>query len=114
MKVTGRAKVGDRDTYTVLVHEPGGKSDIFYMDEQTGQRIAVDSEETDETGKVVKASIFLEDFRTVDGIQMPFRLRITSPAINLVINFQEVHHNVPINDSIFTLPSSDTPATATP
>src|SRR6476660_2898529 len=44
MKVTGRAKVGDRDTYTVLAHEPGGKADIFYFDAQTGQRIAVDSE----------------------------------------------------------------------
>jgi len=84
------------------------------MDAQTGQRIAIDSEEIDETGKVVKASIFLEDFRAIDGIEVPFRLRITSPAINLVINLQEVHHNIPVNDSIFALPSSDTPATATP
>src|SRR5712664_2997123 len=113
MKVTGRAKVGDRDTYTVLAHEPGGKTDTFYFDAQTGQRIAVDSEGPDESGKVVKANIFLEDFRPIDGIQMPFRIRIESPAANLVITLQEVHHNVPIEDSIFAMPSSEPAATAT-
>jgi len=113
MKVTGRAKVGDRDSYTVLAHEPGGKTDTFYFDAQTGQRIAVDSEGPDESGKVVKANIFLEDFRPIDGIQMPFRIRIESPAANLVITLQEVHHNVPIEDSIFAMPSSEPAATAT-
>jgi hypothetical protein len=111
MKVTGRAKVGDRDTYTVLAHEPGGKADTFYFDAQTGQRIAVDSEGPDESGNVVKANIFLEDFRAIDGIQMPFRIRIESPAANLVITLQEVHHNVPIEDSIFAMPASQPPAT---
>jgi len=113
MQVTGRAKVGDRDTYTVLAHEPGGKTDTFYFDAQTGQRIAVDSEGPDESGKVVKAGIFLEDFRPIDGIQIPFRIRIESLAVNLVIRLQEVHHNVPIEDSIFAMPSSAPSATAT-
>jgi hypothetical protein len=113
MKVTGRAKVGDRDTYTVLAHEPGGKTDTFYFDTQTGQRIAVDSEGPDESGKVVKANIFLEDFRAIDGIQMPFRIRIESPAASLVITLQEVHHNVPIEDSIFAMPSGEPSAAAT-
>ena len=36
MKVTGRAKVGDRDTYTVLAHEPGGKTDTFYFVRRRG------------------------------------------------------------------------------
>jgi hypothetical protein len=113
MKVTGRAKVGDRDTYTVLAHEPGGKTDTFYFDAETGQRIAVDSEGPDEGGKVVKANIFLEDFRAIDGIHMPFRIRIESSAVNLVITLQEVHHNVPIEDSIFAMPPSEPAATAT-
>ena len=113
MKVTGRAKVGDRDTYTVLAHEPGGKTDTFYFDAQTGQRIAIDSEGPDESGKMAKASIFIEDFRTVDGIQIPFRIRIESAAVNLVIKLQEVHHNVPIEDSIFAMPSGDAAAPAT-
>jgi len=35
MKVTGRARLGSR-YYTVLAHEPGGKTDTFYFDAQTG------------------------------------------------------------------------------
>ena len=111
MKVTGRAKVGDRDAYTVLTHRPGGKAVTFYFDAQTGLRIAEDSEGPDENGKVEKTKVVNEDFRAVGGIQIPFRIRITSPSVSLVINVQEVKHNVPVEDAIFAMPA-DTPAVA--
>jgi hypothetical protein len=52
MKVTGRTKVGERDAYTVVTHQPGGKTVTMYMDAQTGLRIAEDSEGPNETGTV--------------------------------------------------------------
>ena len=112
MKVTGRTKVGDRDAYTVLTHEPGGKTVTFYFDAETGLRIAEDSEGPDESGNITKSSIFFEDYRAVGGIQTPYRIRVTSPAVSLVINVQEVNLNVPVNDSIFTMPASDAAAPA--
>lgn len=114
MKVTGRAKVGERDAYTVLTHEPGGKAITFYFDAETGLRIAEDAEGPDESGKVEKSSVFFEDYRTVGGIPFPHQIRITSPSVNLVIHVQEVNVNVPVNDSIFAMPSSDTAAPAKP
>lgn len=112
MKVTGRTKVGDRDAYTVLAHEPGGKAVTFYFDVETGLRIAEDSEEADESGKAVKSTVFFEDYGAVGGIQVAQRIRVTSSALNLVIRIQEVNLNVPVNDSVFAMPASDAAAPA--
>ncbi len=110
MKVTGRAKVGDRDAYTVLTHGPGGKTVTFYFDAQTWLRIAEDSEGPDENGKVEKTKVVNEDFRAVGGVQIPFRVRVTSPSIGFVITIQEVKHNVPVDDAIFAMPADGSPS----
>ena len=111
MKVTGRAKVGDRDAYTVVTKTPSGKTDTFYFDAETGIRIAEDTEGPNKEGTVEKTSILLEDYRAVNGIQLPFRIRITSPAFSLVINVQDVKHNVPMDDSMFAMPAENPPGT---
>jgi hypothetical protein len=112
MKVTGRAKVGDRDTYTVVTKTPSGKTDTFYFDAETGLRIAEDTEGPNKEGTVEKTSILFEDYRAVDGIQIPFRLRITAPAFSFVLNVQDVKHNVSMDDSMFAMPAANPPATA--
>lgn len=111
MKVTGRAKVGDRDAFTALAHKPRGKVVTFYFDPETGVRIAEDSEGPDESGKVEKSSEYFEDYRAVGGIRVPYRVRVTSPSINLVIRIQDVKLNVPVDDSMFAMPSENPPAT---
>jgi hypothetical protein len=107
MKVTGRTKVGDHDAYTVLTHEPGGKTVTFYFDADTGLRIAEDTEGPNESGAVEKVSVFFEDYSVVAGIQVAHRIRGASPSVSFVIQVQEVNPNVPVSDSIFTMPASD-------
>lgn len=111
MKVIGRAKVGDRDAFTALAHKPGGKAVTLYFDAETGVRIAEDSEGPDASGNVEKSSSYFEDYRTVGGIRVPYRVRVTSPSISLVIKIQEVKLNVPVDDAIFAMPAAIPPAT---
>jgi hypothetical protein len=110
MKVTGRTKVGERDAYTVVTHQPGGKTVTMYMDAQTGLRIAEDSEGQNESGTVEKASVFFEDYRTACGVQAPYRLRVATAAVSFVITLQDVQCNVPVDDTKFAMPSADGPA----
>ena len=116
MKVTGRTKVGDRDAYTVVAHEPGGRTLTLYLDAQTGLRIAEDSEGPDESGNAAKTSIFLEDYRAAGGIQVPYRIRVNTPAVNVVMKIQDVNLNTPVDDAIFAMPAATptTPASAPP
>lgn len=106
MKVTGRAKVGDRDAFTVLAHEPGGKALTMYMDAQTGMRIAEDVEGPDDTGTVVKTKLLFEDFRKAGEIQIPYRIRISAPTVTVVIQIEGVKLNETLDDSKFAAPAN--------
>lgn len=112
MKVVGRTKIAGQEAYAVLTHEPGNKKITFYFDAKTGLRIAEDSEGPEADGKIEKTTIVFEDYRAVDGIQIPFRSRLTSPSLSFVVNVQEVRHNVPMDDALFTMPSGDHGAVA--
>lgn len=107
LKVTGRAKVGDRDAYTAVAHEPGGKTLTMYLDAQTGLRIAEDSEGPDETGTVVKASVLVEDYRAEGGVQVAHRIRINASNVSVVIKIEDVKFNEPVDDAKFAMPAAN-------
>jgi len=113
MKVTGRAKVGDRGAYTALAHEPGEKTVTMYFDAQTGLRIAEDALGPDETGNVVKTNIFIEDYRSAGGIQVPYRIRIVTPTVSVTIKIDDVQLNATVGDAKFAMPAAS-PAAAPP
>lgn len=106
MKVTGRTKVGDRDAFTVLTHRPGGRSVTLYFDAQNGVRIAEDSEGPDENGKTQKISTFFEDYRTLGGVQMPYRVRGEAATFTFVIRIQQAQFNVPVENAMFAMPEA--------
>ncbi len=103
MKVTGRAKVGDHDAYTVLTHE-GRKTLTFYFDAQSGLRIAEDSEGPDDNGTVQKISLTFEDYQPVGGVQVPHKIRGTSPVITFEMHIQDAQVNVPVDEAKFAMP----------
>ena len=107
MKVTGRAKVGDRDAYTALTHQPVGKTVVMYLDAETGLRLGEDSEGLDPSGNVLKTSAVFEDYRTACGIQAAYRVRVTTPQFGFVLNIKEVRCNEPVDDSMFAMPAAD-------
>jgi len=111
MKVTGRAKVGDRDAFTVFTREPGGRAVTLYFDAQNGVRIAEDSEGPDENGKTQKISTFFEDYRTLGGVQVPYRVRGEAATFTFVIRIQEAQFNVPVENAMFAMPDATAPAT---
>jgi hypothetical protein len=108
LKVTGRTKVGERDAYTAVAHEPGGKTLTMYFDAQTGVRLAEDSEGPDESGTVVKANLLFEDYRAVGDIQQPRVIRIKAPNVSLTITIEDVKLNEPVDDAKFAMPANNT------
>ena len=107
LKVTGRTKVGDKDAYTAVAHEPGGKTLTMYMDAQTGLRIAEDSEGPDESGTVVKSNLLFDDYRADGDVQIPHRIRIKAPTVSLEIKIADVKFNAPVEDAKFAMPAAN-------
>ena len=109
MKVTGRTKLGERDAFTVLAHE-GRKTVTFYFDAQSGLRIGEDSEGPDENGTVQKIQLTFEDYQPVAGasVQIPRKIRGTSPVITFEMQIKDAQFNVPVDDAKFAMPPAGT------
>lgn len=100
LEVIGRAKLGDRDT-VVVETDPG---DRLYFDATTGLLVRQDLETDGPQGKT-QAFIEFSDYREVDGVKIPFSRKWSRSGFSFTQKFDEVKHNIEIEDSRFEKPS---------
>jgi hypothetical protein len=58
-----------------------------------------------EVGEVEQTTEF-SDYREVDGVKIPFGIRVTSALQNFSISVTKVEHNVKIDETLFSKPAS--------
>lgn len=104
MEVRGIEKVGTNDAYAVLATPAGGlPAETFYFDTKSGLLVRRDGTSISPEGRQ-EAKTFLEDYRDVDGVKMPFRSRAITSAVEIVIVVTEVKNNVAVEDARFAKP----------
>ena len=103
--VKGKDKVGDKEVYVVEATPVESSVETWYFDTQTGLILRQDMERESAQGKQSIQS-FLDDYREVDGIKIPFKLRQVTSAFTIDIKIEEVKHNVPIDDAKFNKPAA--------
>jgi zinc protease len=106
----GLEKVGGEDAYVLEAKPSAGSLERLYFNTKTGLLVRQDSEIETATGKT-KAQVYPEDYRTIDGIKVPFNMRIIAdvpnqPQTTVTIKFLEVKHNVPVDDAKFDKPGA--------
>jgi outer membrane lipoprotein-sorting protein len=101
LAVTAKTKVGGRDAYVVQATPAAGPAETWYFDVETG--LLVKFELASESGTAF--TMYLEDYREVDGIKLAYTARQETPNFALTIRITEVKHNVPIEDSRFAKPA---------
>lgn len=85
MTLKGKEEVGGAEAHVVEAMTRSGRRTTLYFDAQTGLLVRRDK-------------TYFEDFREVDGIKLPFRIRDDFA----VITYSEVKHNAAIEDARFT------------
>ena len=103
LEVKGIEKVGDKDTYVVVGTPEGLAPETFYFDTKSGLILRTDSTVVSPEGKLA-AKTFFEDFREIDGIKTPYKMRIVMPQFENVMILTEVKHGVIVEDSLFVKP----------
>lgn len=100
----GLAKVGGKDAWVLEATPKGGKADKLYFDKTTG--LLVREESVVETGVGEMAfQIDFSDYRDVDGVKVPFSVKIPQPPeMGFAIRVETVKHNVEMKDSEFSKP----------
>jgi hypothetical protein len=107
MTFRGAAKVGDRDAY-VLVNQPSPGVTVRYLfDRETG--LLLREQTLHETVlNDIPEQIDYEDYRDVDGVKLPFTVRVSNidTYYSSTRRFTEIKHNIAVDDSIFQMPAA--------
>ncbi|HKY04435.1 MAG TPA: hypothetical protein VJQ56_06080 [Blastocatellia bacterium] len=103
-KYLGKEKVSGRDTHVLELTPATGSPEKRYFDTETGLLSRIDVETDSPIGKIA-VQVYLEDYREVDGVKMPFTVRRTSSAGDFTMKYDEVKNNVPIDDAKFAKPA---------
>jgi serine/threonine protein kinase len=102
LNLSGKDKVDGHDAFIITATAADGAEEKMYFDVQTG--LLLRNDETRGAGQATTKTYF-SDYRTVDGIKLPFTFRQEDGQTSAIIRFKEVRHDVTVNDSIFNVPS---------
>lgn len=103
--VKGKDKVGDKEVYVVEATPVESSVETWYFDTQTGYMLRQDAERESPQGKQ-PIQVYLDNYKDVDGIKLPFKIHQVTPAFTIDIKIDEVKHNVAIDDAKFAKPAA--------
>ncbi|HUN63945.1 MAG TPA: hypothetical protein VMU53_18240 [Candidatus Sulfotelmatobacter sp.] len=102
-KVVGTEKVGTHNTYVLEFSMDKKLQSRLYFDAETGLVVrSVDTVATADGPYTVK--IDLDDYREVNGLKFPFRIKRSEKGVVMNIRLTQVLVNPPIDDSTFLKP----------
>jgi hypothetical protein len=104
LEVKGKEQVGGADAYVVEATPAEGSPVKMYFDAKTGLLVRQDAEAETPQGKM-PSETYLEDYRAVDGVKMPFVVKLKTPAMEWTIKLEEIKHNVPVDETKFNKPT---------
>ena len=103
LTVKGREKVGEASAIVVEAVPSEGEPSKYYFDEKSWLMIRTDSVQEGPQGKMPTEN-YAEDYREVEGIKVPHRIRIVNPVYAITITLDEVKVNAAIEEAKFAKP----------
>jgi hypothetical protein len=93
--------VNGRKTAALELANLTTRAGVHHFDLETGQLLRVESVLALGSGGALPVTVDFSDFRTVDGITLPFRTRLSNPALEIETKVTSVEQNVSIDDRLF-------------
>ncbi|MGC4045315.1 MAG: hypothetical protein QM758_16105 [Armatimonas sp.] len=106
MEILPPGKVGKVKALRLKLTPKTGSPQTLYFDATSYLLIRRDADITSPQGKIPSESYFT-DYRTIDGVKMPFKTRTLAGPAEQIMTVTEVKNNIPIEDSIFAKPASE-------
>jgi hypothetical protein len=108
-------KIDGKDVYLLVGMGVDGKGERLYFDAQTGLLVRRITSTTTVVG-LIPEQVDYEDYRDVDGLKVPFTIRITAidSFWSSTRKFTEIKLNVPVDETKFNKPPPASPPAATP
>jgi outer membrane lipoprotein-sorting protein len=105
IEILAKEKVAGKDAIVLLVTPKEGSVARIFFDAETYLIVRTVSKlSTPEVGEFEQTSE-PSDYRSVDGVKVPFVLTNTSPVQTLTLKHEKIEHNVPVDDAMFVVKS---------
>jgi zinc protease len=105
VSLEGKARLKGRDVYVVEGRPEKGPAEKMLFDVETGLLLRWDIVRRAPGQPNVFARVYLDDYREVDGLKVPFTVRYYFEPRELVLRLDEVKHGVALDDSLFEKPA---------
>ncbi|HYK90322.1 MAG TPA: hypothetical protein VE398_16220 [Acidobacteriota bacterium] len=110
IEVLPNEKVGEKDAIVLAVTPKTGSAAREFLDASSYLPIKMVMKiDVPQLGGEIEQTTEFSDYREVDGVKVPFQIKVTNPAQTLVIKATRIEHNTVIEDSIFTKPAEKKP-----
>ncbi len=110
LRVEYPEKLGEREAYVISARREGRPPVKLYFDGQSGLLVRLVRYANSPLG-LVPTQIDYSDYRDSGSVKTPFRSTVTQPNSGSIIQWEEIHENVPIDDAKFAKPASPAPRT---
>jgi hypothetical protein len=104
MTVTGRERVGERDTIVILATPADGAPAKLYFDAASGLLVRQSGSRNGPEGAIA-IEVTLDDYRDVDGVKRAHLIRQSNPQFAVTVKVTSIKHNETIDDAIFRKPA---------
>jgi len=103
MKLERKARLSGRDVYIVEGQPTKGPAEKLFFDVENGLLVRWDMARR-QVDRTVFVKVHLNDYRDIDGVKIPFNVRMAFESFDFSIIVDEMQHNLEINDAIFRRP----------
>jgi hypothetical protein len=107
MTVRGREPFGTSSAWVVDAVPAEGNPVAFYFDTESGLLVRMDASRQGPDGSPMQVQAYVEDYRVVDGVKVPFVMRQVTSMFTMVMRLVEVKHNVTLDDKMFKKPGGE-------
>jgi photosynthetic reaction center cytochrome c subunit len=106
VRFNGRDKINDRDVLIIGGRTADNHRERLYFDAETGLLVRRLSYADTPIG-VIPTQFDFEDYRDVDGVKLPFTMKVSSvePGFVSTRKYTEIKLNVPVDDATFRMPA---------
>lgn len=106
VELGGKEKAGDREAYVLILKSKSGPVSRHFIDAESYLPIKiVQTLDLPELGQVEQTTE-LSDYRDVDGVKLPFKLKGTSAVQTFTVTVTKVEHNKKIDETLFAKPAA--------
>lgn len=106
VEYTGKENIDGEDVYVLKLTKANGKVETWYLNSNTYLEFKCESEWVD-FATPVPAQTFFDDFRTVNGLVIPFFIERTFWQRDRILQIENIEFNIKLDEKLLVMPRKE-------